>query len=193
MKRACALLLSMVCVRAAFAGEQLTVEELTRRASAIVVLERRLPARGSEQRSLTEVLKGELAEDVDSATWGNPCVPSRALLSRWLEGHPRHPGRETWKKILAEGQTRQLVFLVVRDGALVPTCETEVMLGHGFSAHPDFDKTRARVRELVAAQVPPPAPSSPTAPAVPPPPTTPAPAPAPPVDATVPVAGQGCW
>jgi len=172
-------------VRGAGAGEQLSTADLEKASEAIVVVDNTLDRKGR----VTSWLKGDAGQAGRLGELGGVCLPDRAILDGWLQRHASHPGRDTWKKTLAAGHVEQVVFLRVRDGALVPTCETEVMLGRSFALHPDHAAFRAELDALLA---PPAAPLASPAPAAPAPtatetaPTGTAPA------APAPVRSSGC-
>jgi hypothetical protein len=154
-------------VRGAGAGEQLSTALLVKESDAVVVIDNTLDRKGQ----VKSWLRGDASLAPTLAELGGVCVPDRAILKGWLERHPAHAGRATWKAVLAAGHAEQVVFLAERDGTLRPTCETEVMLGRSFAVHPDYAAFRTELDRLLAAVVVPPAPPAPTTPA----PTTPAP------------------
>jgi hypothetical protein len=170
-------------VRGAGAGEQLTTAQLVQQSEAVVVVDNTLDRKGTVQ----EWLSGSAALAPKLGPLAGVCVPDKALLQQWLASHPRHAGRETWKKALDAGHVEQVVFLTSRGGALVPTCETEVMLGRSFALHVDHAAFRA---ELAALLVPPPpvpaVATTPMAPATATPPAPPSTPPAPPSTSTAP-------
>ena len=171
-------------VRGVAAGEQLSTASLVKESEAVVVVDNTLDRKGTVKAWLrgTDALAGKLGP------LAGVCVPDRAILQQWLATHPKHSGRDTWKKSIAVGHVEQVVFLATRDGVLVPTCETEVMLGRSFSLHPEYPAFRAELDTLLA---PPPSPTVPP-PTVPPPtvppPTVPADAPSSPP----PPSSSGC-
>lgn len=168
MRRALQAALAVVLVAApgaavepARAGAQLTTRQLVETSTAVALVELRLAQRPrTDSASVLDWLSGAPApgETVDAATWFGPCQPSRAVLQRWLESHPHHPGRATWQRVLRAGGGRQVVFLARRDGVLRPVCETESMLGRGYEAHPAHAAFRAELdaalRELRASASP---------------------------------------
>ena len=147
-------------------GEQLSTRQLLRASAAVAVVEVEL-GRGAQagRATVIEWLAGDpsagspqAGAHVDASAWFGPCQPSRAVLERWRDSHPRHPGRPTWQRVLREGRARQVVFLAHREGVLKPVCETESMLGRGYAVHPAHAAFRseldAALRELRASASP---------------------------------------
>lgn len=142
-------------------GAQLTTRQLVEASTAVARVEVRFAQRPRKDSArVIDWLSGAPAagEPVDATAWFGPCQPSRAVLERWLASHERHPGRETWQRVLREGGATQVVFLARRDGALRPVCETESMLGRGYTVHPGHAAFRAELdaalRELRASASP---------------------------------------
>jgi hypothetical protein len=134
-------------VRGAGAGEQLSTADLVQRSEAVVVIDNTLDRKGT----VTSWLKGSAALSSTLAPLAGLCVPDKALLQQWTATHPQHAGRATWQKSVAAGHVEQVVFLAMRAGRLVPTCETEVMLGRSFALHPDYPAFRAELDRLLAS------------------------------------------
>jgi hypothetical protein len=169
-------------LRSADAGEQLSVRDLVRQSDAVAVVTHRF----GEPPSVRSWLRPG-PEGVALGELSGVCVPPRDTLERWARSSPKHPGRATWDRLLAEGGGAQVVFLTTRDGALRPTCETEVMLGRGFEVHPEH---AAFLAELDAAL----AESGPVAVAALAPPEGAPPAAAEePVERPTPTRSSGCW
>jgi hypothetical protein len=154
--------LAFLTVRDVSAGAQLSTAVLVQQSEAIVVVDNTLDQKGT----IREWLKGSAADLPSVGALGGVCVPDRALVKDWLGRHARHPGRDTWKKILAAGRVDQVVFLARREGNLMPRCETEVMLGRSFALHPEHPAFRAELMTLLSA-------SSGTQPKTPSPPESP--------------------
>ncbi len=184
--RASSLLLAFFVVRAAEAGEQLSIAQLVKEADAVALVDNTLRSSVAIRRWLGGT------EPREPFTLDSPlCIPDKDMLLRWQSSHKSHAGAPTWQRTLAVGHADQLVFFKLRQGVLVPLCETEVMLGLGFATHPDFkatlDEVEGRLRDKHA---------SPAAPVVDPvaaPVVDPAPVSAPAPEPAPAAAGAGCF
>lgn len=145
------------------AGERLSLEDLTARADAVAVVRVRFGAEGDAAEAVEWLQRGEARAAPSSAWWGL-CLPGRELLEKWIAGHPHFPSRDLWRRAVEAGGYEAVVFFRVRDGVLVPTCETESMLAEGWTTHPGHAAWKARLEALLAGnQAPaPPAPLVPT-------------------------------
>lgn len=179
------MLLGLLLVGRSLAGAQLTTQQLLKEATpggvALVVNHIDGEVVFQEWLSPTHF-------DASLGALRGPCAPSRSTLEAWTTAHPQHPGRATWDAVRKDGQSTQVVFLAVRDGRLVPVCESEVENGTTFSQHPQH----AALLEELRTSMPIPAPPLP--PSTPPTPPTPASASDAPIAAPpAPPSGAGCW
>ena len=128
----------------ATAGEQLTLESLVQSADAIVLVDNPL----SRPATVTAVLMGNEALQ-NRPIKSSLCVPSHEIIARWLQTHPQHPARQLWRAVLDDGEMEQVVFLRSIDDLMAPFCETEVMLGLGFSQHAGYAAYRQEIDKLI--------------------------------------------
>jgi hypothetical protein len=138
--RASSLLLAFFVVRSAEAGEQLSIAQLVKQADAVALVDNTLRSSVAIRRWL-----GGTEPRVPFSLESPLCIPDKDMLLRWQSSHKNHAGAPTWQRTLAVGHADQLVFFKLRQGVLVPLCETEVMLGLGFATHPDFKATLEEV------------------------------------------------
>ncbi len=162
-----ALVLALLCVGRATAGAELGPAELVEQANGgVVVVDRALGGADHDGSTAEPVVVEWLTPGphppLPAGSLGGSCVPSRALLRRWVESHPQHPGRATWLQMLKDGRTRQVVFVGVTDGAPRAVCEAEILSGRSFAQHPEHAAWRAEVQRLSAARMPTPSPSNAT-------------------------------
>ena len=127
------------------AGEQLTLEALFQSADAVVLVDN--PLVGSA--TVTDVLLGDQTLQ-DMSIQHSLCVPSEEIIARWLETHPQHPSRQLWGEVIDGGKMEQVVFLRSIGDRIEPFCETEVMLGLGFSRHKAYAAYREEVDKILA-------------------------------------------
>lgn len=146
-----ALLLALASTLS-LAGEQLSTRELVGRSEAIAVVEVTLAAgKAKDQVVVKSWLKGAAGDaPLDPSSWFGVCLPTRKELTAWTQRYPQHAGRATWARALAQGRGEQVVFLARRQGAWQPTCETEVLLGRAFSAHPEHQAFRDELAALLS-------------------------------------------
>ena len=128
----------------ATAGEQLTLESLVQSADAVVLVDNPL----SGPATITAVLIGDEAL-LNTLFQSSLCVPSNEIVAHWLQTHPQHPARQLWRAVLDDGEMEQVVFLRSVDDLVAPFCETEVMLGLGFSQHPGYAAYRQEIDKLI--------------------------------------------
>jgi len=128
----------------ATAGEQLTLESLVQSADAVVLVNNPL----SRPATVTAVLMGNEALQ-NRPIKSSLCVPSHEIIARWLQTHPQHPARQLWRAVLDDGEMEQVVFLRSIDDLMAPFCETEVMLGLGFSRHAGYAAYRQEIDKLI--------------------------------------------
>jgi len=127
------------------AGEQLTLETLIQSADAVVLVDN--PLVGSAK--VTDVLLGNQTL-MNMSVQHSLCVPSEQIIARWLETHPQHPSRQLWGEVIDDGKMEQVVFLRSTEDRIEPFCETEVMLGLGFSRHKGYAAYREEVDKILA-------------------------------------------
>jgi hypothetical protein len=127
------------------AGEQLTLEALFQSADAVVLVDN--PLVGSA--TVTDVLLGDQRLQ-NMSLQHSLCVPSEEILARWLETHPQHPARQLWGEVIDGRKMEQVVFLSSIEDRIEPFCETEVMLGLGFSRHKAYPTYRKEVDKMIA-------------------------------------------
>jgi len=126
------------------AGEQLTLETLIQSADAVVLVDN--PLVGSAR--VTDVLLGNQTL-MNMSVQHSLCVPSEEIIARWLETHPQHPSRLLWGEVIDDGKMEQVVFLRAIEDGIEPFCETEVMLGLGFSRHTAYAAYREEVDKIL--------------------------------------------
>ena len=190
--RASSLLLAFFVVRAAEAGEQLSIAQLVKQADAVALVDNTLRSSVAIRRWLGGT------EPRGPFTLESPlCIPDKDMLLRWQSSHKGHAGAPTWQRTLAVGHADQLVFFKLYQGVLVPLCETEVMLGLGFATHPDFKATleevEGRLRDQHASVAAPVVDPAPGAAPVAAPVVDAAPVSAPAAELTPAATGSGCF
>lgn len=127
------------------AGEQLALETLFQSADAVVLVDNPLV----DSATVTDVLLGDQAL-MNMSIQHSLCVPSGEIIARWLETHPQHPSRQLWGEVIDDGKMEQVVFLRAIEDRIEPFCETEVMLGLGFSRHKAYPAYRKEVNKIIA-------------------------------------------
>ncbi|MFZ9889237.1 MAG: hypothetical protein ACO3JL_17220, partial [Myxococcota bacterium] len=137
-----------IAVVPAWAGEELSVEQLVRTTDAVALIERSLMD-GAEVR-VVEWWRGG-GKTSPAQEWSSLCIPDRATLQAWQERLPQHPGQSLWRQLLGEPSYRSVVFFVMRDGVLRPRCETEAMRGLQVTVHPQHGAWRETLEAALVA------------------------------------------
>lgn len=127
------------------AGEQLTLETLIQSADAVVLVDNPLVGLAT----VTDVLLGDQTLK-NMSIQHSLCVPSEQIIARWLETHLQHPSRQLWSEVIDDGKMEQVVFLRSIEDRIEPFCETEVMLGLGFSKHKGYAAYREEMDKILA-------------------------------------------
>jgi hypothetical protein len=121
------------------AGDQPALPPLAKQAAGALVVRVQL---GSDKLpadvTLVRVIAGPSADVDPGAGWLDACLPSRALLSRWLRQHPKSPARPLWEQALERGSYEATVFTRSRKGRSTRLCGSEAAEMKHTDLHPDY-------------------------------------------------------
>jgi hypothetical protein len=133
------LMIALPAARGRGADNPTTVPEAAKKAETALVVRVQLGS-GQEPADVTlvRVIAGP-SSDVDPGSgWLGPCLPSRALLSKWQRQHAGSPARQLWDKALERGTYEATLFMKTQKRRSVRFCEAAPMDMRHTDLHADY-------------------------------------------------------